>query len=499
MNFTDCLSRHARERPDAVAIVEGDQSVSYAAFDAAVSRAAAWFGVRGVAPGNVVAISLPSWSLHLVAAYGLMRMGAVIVGLGPAEPKETREPLARRLGVVAVVALDDSLALEGCALLRPDMGWLAGDAPIPAIPRFEGDDRPLLIWRSSGTTAASKGVVYTHRRALRAELRQATHYPTGNRDRYLSCLDLSLKFGLSACMHTILVGGTVVLVPLAITPTDFLEAIDRYRINRLALVPSLVEAVVPVLPADRCGCPGVLDLTVSGMATRHSLRQTLWQRMTPHVLIKYGTNEVGTIAIADRALQEQYPETVGRVADNIDVEIVDDEDRPVEPGEVGVVRVRGEWMPNEYVNNPEATAKAFRNGWFYPGDLAVMTDDRVLFLKGRVDDLMNCDGIKIMPSDIEDVLLAHPAVLEAAAFPLQSEAHQNIPAAVVVLREPVPITVLYEYCREKLGARGPSALFAAERLPKNAMGKVLKTALAAELTELMSRQANSGVGLSSSG
>jgi acyl-coenzyme A synthetase/AMP-(fatty) acid ligase len=134
-------------------------------------------------------------------------------------------------------------------------------------------------------------------------------------------------------------------------------------------------------------------------------------------------------------------------------------------------------MPGGYIGDEAASARAFRGGWYYPGDLGYLDEGGALYFRGRADDLMNYDGMKIYPADIEEVLLAHPAVAEAAAFPLPSDRHQDVPFAAVVLRSPVAAATLLDWCRERLGARAPIKLAQLASLPRTERGKVNKQAL----------------------
>jgi acyl-CoA synthetase (AMP-forming)/AMP-acid ligase II len=140
-------------------------------------------------------------------------------------------------------------------------------------------------------------------------------------------------------------------------------------------------------------------------------------------------------------------------------------------------------MPTAYVNASGPSDRTFRNGWIYMGDIGVLSAEGMLFLKGREDDMMNFDGVKIMPADIEEALLLHPAVLEAAAFPASSQRHQHIPMAAVTVRAMVTPQALLAHCQELLGLRAPVLISIEPALPRNAMGKVVKRDLAARLAE----------------
>jgi len=192
---------------------------------------------------------------------------------------------------------------------------------------------------------------------------------------------------------------------------------------------------------------------------------------------------------ADPDLVAQSPGTVGRPLPGVSLEVVDASDTPAPVGTIGVVRARAEGMPSAYFDDAGSTARHFRDGWFYPGDLGVLSPGGELKLLGRVDDVMISDGLKIAPMEIESVLMQHPAVREAAAFPLRSERSFQLPAAAVVLASNVRLVEVREFARARIGNRCPRIILAVSKMPRNPAGKILKRELA-KLAEIEIQRAN---------
>jgi acyl-CoA synthetase (AMP-forming)/AMP-acid ligase II len=222
------------------------------------------------------------------------------------------------------------------------------------------------------------------------------------------------------------------------------------------------------------------------MAAPEALRHEIRRRITPHLVICYATNETGYETSADATAQVAFPETVGYAVDDVEIQIVDDCGGPLPPGQAGLVRLRGSALPTAYIDDPVATAAAFRDGWYYPGDLGILSPAGALFLAGRADDMINYDGTKIYPAEIELALLQHRGVAEAAAFPIVVGGYRQVPVAAVVLREPATADALVAFCRERLGDRAPRIVYLFSSLPKTATGKVLKRELAQRLSQLLS-------------
>ncbi len=462
-------------------MIEDDKPIHFKTFDGLVWAAAAHMRRAGIAPGDVVGMTYPHSTLYLVTLYALARIGAVSLALSVFDSQVLRTAYAQRFGVQWVVAPDPvasldnipTVLMQGSDLRQPPAEGTEGL-------RFEGGDRPWFIRRTSGTTSEAKGVVFTHDADLREFQSRAAFY-AGADDRYLAVIDMNMSYGSLESVRTLHGGGAVVVAKAPVLARNMLDAIDRYAITRLAVTPNYFDVLMSALPQDGVRCPTLRDVTVAGMAIPESLRREIRRRLSPNLMVRYGSNETGPMTVADGAMQEKFPETVGAIQPDVELQIVDDHDQPLPRGELGRIRVRTPWTPTGYLNLPEEANRVFRNGWAYPGDVGVLSQEGMLFLKGRVDDMMNFDGIKIMPTDIEEALLRHPAVVEAAAFPARSQRHQNIPMAAVTVRSPVTPEELLDYTKDLLGLRAPVLISVEPVLPKNEMGKVVKRELAVRL------------------
>ena len=211
-----------------------------------------------------------------------------------------------------------------------------------------------------------------------------------------------------------------------------------------------------------------------------SLRQRFRARFDTLLHVHYGAREFGRISSTYPGGDSDTVESVGAPVPWIELEIVDGNGAALPSGEVGELRVRSECMTHEYHGDPVATARHFKQGWFYPGDLASLTSAGALCLHGRSDDMMNLNSIKIFPAEIERVLEEHPGVKAAAVFAKPSSAHGDIPLAAVELHESAMVNVdeLMARARERLGVRAPRKIFVVDALPRSTAGKILKRELA---------------------
>ena len=201
--------------------------------------------------------------------------------------------------------------------------------------------------------------------------------------------------------------------------------------------------------------------------------------MTPLLYVRYAATECGAIAMAGPG-EHDDDESVGTPLPGVDLTIVGEDDEPVPAGGTGHIRLRAPGMASGYLDGGEQTASRFRDGWFWPGDMGRFRDDGSLVVLGRQDDMMILNGLNIFPVEIERVLERHPAVSVAAALPIASRIHGNIPVAAVELKTGAKASAeeLQDYAREHLALRSPRRVIVMEKLPRNSQGKLLRLEIA---------------------
>jgi acyl-coenzyme A synthetase/AMP-(fatty) acid ligase len=483
MNLADIIGGHAAQRPDAPAVIERGQTWNYREFDAAVDAGVAWLRESGVAPGDVIGVSLPSGALHLAVMYALARAGAIYLTLALREPHAKRVALARRLGAKGVIGAGAQAQLDSLPLLEPGPEMLEARGT-PAGGASVGGNGPWRYFLTSGTTGAPRAVLFTHAmQAFWCEANQAA-VPTQHGDRYLAVLDLSFDAGLRHCLCIHWGGGAVMFEQVTSAPEEFLPMLDRIGVNYLGLTPVHLRSLLSVCREERAHLPAIRILRSGGMVHSDPLCRAVRRRLTPNFYVMYGTNDGGSpFSFATPDTQSRHPNSVGCACAGVELGIAGDNGEALAPGEAGLVRVRAAGIGHGYADDPAATAWNFRGGWYYPGDMGRMSADGALYLLGRADDMMNYDGIKIYPMEIENVLQEHPAVAEAAAFAVRSKIRQDLPHAAVVLRHPVGNAELREFCTQALGTRAPIGIAFFDRLPRTPAGKIDKRALAERIEQ----------------
>lgn len=483
MNIADAISAQARERPYGVAIVDSGRAFHYRTLDRAVWHAAAWLHREGVRAGDIVAISLSNSALHLVVILALTRIGAVQVGLQQGALPGAVEKQIRQFRYSCVVS-DTPLPGQPVRCLSPDPDWLRSnvDAAHDDSLRAVGDDAPWALAVSSGTTGQPKAAVLSHNMGFARFRSDFAIFPFGPGHRYLNLVGLTFNTGRARVVAGLSYGVTIVVPRNEIPETELLELIDRYGVSYLSGTPSHMHVLLPMMLEAGCRFPGLQALRIGAAAVQEKLREDIRARMTPNLYINYGANEVGALTIATPQMQTEFPGTVGRPVPGIELQVVDEGGAPMPADAAGLIRVRGPAVCREYLDAPPTSGtKGFIDGWFYPGDVGSMSVEGMVFLKGRADDLMNFEGVKVAPVEIEDVFLRHPDVAEAAAFAIPSERYQDVPAVAVIVRRPVAPEALIRFCEAYLGPMTPKLILYCQQFPRNAMGKIDRRALLEQL------------------
>ncbi|MCP3754433.1 fatty acyl-CoA synthetase [Streptomyces sp. TBY4] len=483
------LHDSARRVPDRIAVRYRERTWTYAELDAAVSTGAAVLrGRYGLAEGDRVAAFGHNSDAYLLAFLACARAGLTHV---PVNQNLTGEDLAHILensGSTLVLADPDLAGRVPAGFsvrpLRDAPGsFLAGLAEPGAFAVSGDPSRLAQLLYTSGTTALPKGAMMTHE-ALCHEYESA-----------IAALDLaegdlpvhSLPLYHSAQMHVFLlpylaVGArnTIVDAPVAEEIFDLVEAGEADSLFApptvwigLANHPDFADFAVRDLSALRKAYYGASIMPVPVL-------ERLRARLPGLGFYNcFGQSEIGPLATVLRPEEhEGRMESCGRPVHHVEARVVDEDGAEVPDGTAGEVVYRSPQLCLGYWNDAEATKKAFRDGWFRSGDLAVRDPEGYFTVVDRVKDVINSGGVLVASRQVEDVLYTHPGVAEAAVVGLPDERWIEAVTAVVVPRDGVTEAELLAYAREKLAHfKAPKRILFVDALPRNASGKILKRTL----------------------
>jgi len=494
----ELLAEAVERAPRQEALVCGERRLTYFEYASCVAGFARELQALG-ARGERVATLLPNSIEACVAAFAVLAAGAQHVPLNPlytareldlilrdAAPRvivldstlaNAVAPVARSAGVPHVVAVG-----AGARLLDEWRGarLALGDLPDP--------ESLALLQYTGGTTGRPKGVNLVHRAIAINVAQREGLLPTGEGERVLCMMPVSHAYGMAMGLFLAAwCAGTLVLLP-RYAPDDVLAAVERERVTIFPGSPTVFTGLLahPRFAATDWASVHTCYSGASALAEKTLAR---WREAVGAPVYEgYGQTEAGPVLSFNPAGGPVKPGSVGIAVPLTEIEIVDVETgtRVLAPGERGEIRARGPQIMQGYRNLPEETAQTLRGGWLYTGDIGELDADGYLFIRDRKKDMLIVGGYNVYPREVEEVLVSHPAVLEAAVVGVADDYRGELPVAYVVLR-PGAVAAeddLVAHCRANLARyKVPSRIRLLDALPKTSVAKTDKNALRRQAAE----------------
>ena len=507
MNLSGLLGHHARYRQDHLAVVFGDSRLTFGELEGRVHRTVNALKGLGLEPGDKVATVLGN-SLELLEVYcAAARAGFVVVPLSPL----LRGPALRTLlddsdtsAVVADGAFAETLSGIRASLPRiredrylftgsPKAHWggvyadLVTAAPSDQPPAATiSADTPFNIVYSSGTTGLPKGIVHTH--GIRAAY--CTLFASAWRMTPESVVLHAGSLVFNGSFLTLmpwLYLGCVFVLHKQFDASTYLRAVETHGVTHVMMVPSQIVALLDHADFDEKHQPSLQMIGSVGAPLHLEHKQELVRRFPNRLYELYGLTE-GFVTILDRDDAPRKTGSVGVPPAFFEMRILDEDGRDVPRGGVGEIAGRGPLMMPGYYKRPDLTAQAIVDGWLRTGDMGRVDDDGFLYLVDRKKDLIISGGANVYPRDIEEVIVRHPAVKEAAVFGVPDPKWGEAPIAAVVLREGALVEehVLRDWINQNVEARFQRVreVVRHDEFPRNAAGKTLKREMRDRFNEL---------------
>jgi acyl-CoA synthetase (AMP-forming)/AMP-acid ligase II len=499
MNIGGHLAKRAILNPRLEAFIDlaTGRRVTFAELDRRVDRVAATLRGLGLCPGDRLALLLPNGAEFVELFYGAARAGIVVVPLNWRLVADELAFIIGDAGAAVLVSAPDFRAVvedlrgrEGFVVQHwLEIGtepapWAAGyedlvaAAPMDPVAGIADGDDPLFIMYTSGTTGLPKGVVHTHATVQWAIFTAIATADIRFRDRYLISLPLFHVGALNPLVTSIYSGATVAIMQ-SFDPARIWETFRDEKITVTLAVPAMLVAMQRTYdPAVHT--PLELRWIMSGAAPVPPSLIEEYARLGFEIHQVYGLTESGgpgCLISPDEALARIG--STGKPFFHTDIRLVDDDGADVGVDEPGEVLLRGEHIMVGYWNRPEDTAATIVDGWLHTGDVAVRDVEGFIYIRDRIKDMIISGGENVYPAEIEDVLLTHPSILDAAVIGMPSARWGESPLAVVVSTDPaLDEKAILAHCEGKLARfKLPRRAVVTETIPRNPTGKILKRVL----------------------
>jgi long-chain acyl-CoA synthetase len=539
LTLVDSLSTLARDHADKTALLFKGSTMSYGQLDALSTAFSAALFSLGVRKGDRVALLLPNCPQFLIAQFGAWKIGAVVVGVNPTYTERELEQMLEALSAQTIVTLtpfyDRVKRVQGrvglqhiiatsikeylppvlralFTLLKENKEghrirlaggdhWMGGllrahaGKPRPSI--TVGPDDQAVILSSGGTTGTPKGVVGLHRHYLAAG-RQLYEWTKSAKNQWVDVIMLPLPLfhvyaNVGVQPLAFLGPNPISLVPNPRDIDDLLRTINSVKPAFFSGVPTLYTAILnhPRVRAGKIDLSSIKLCFCGSAALMAETKRQFEQKTGARILEGYSLTEGMMACCVNPVKGPNKIGSIGLPLPDVDVRIVDAEtgtsDLP--SGQVGEMIMHAPQYMSEYWNNPLETAEAIRAGddgrmWLHTGDLAYMDEDGYIFLVDRKKDMMKTSGFQVWPREIEEVISAHPAVLEVGVAGVPDAVKGEVAKAWIVLKGDAKAPTADEiraYCRERLAPyKVPAHVEFRATLPKTMVGKILRRVLVAE-------------------
>ena len=487
--------------PAATAIVDGDVTLTYAAWLKCALRAVSGLDAIGLGRGDHLVTVLQNRLEAATLHWACQIAGVAITPVNwRAKPEELDYVLddadARAVCFEPVSANAVANASHAGAIPRISVGNasggtlefddFAGGVPAQAVPRADSHDISVMLY-TSGTTGRPKGVPRTHAAERAAAVAHVAQNRYGYGERTLGVMPLYHTMGVRSLLSTALVSGGFICQPRFET-SGALDLIERHRVTNLYLVPTLYHDLLADPGFEAADVSSVRKLGFAGAPMTDGLLRRLAGAFRPELFVNhYGSSEIYTFTVCPDAPAK--PGSAGKAGINQRIRVVrigtENPDHTVPASEEGeiIASLESDESFTGYWRRPDADAKAIHGGWYFTGDVGCFDADGDLFVTGRVDDMMISGGENVMPVEIESVLSLHPGVAEVAVAGLPDERlGQRITAFVTRHAEvEVDANALDTYCRESALAdfKRPREYVFVRTIPKSPVGKILRRMLLA--------------------
>jgi long-chain acyl-CoA synthetase len=456
MNLASLLARAAVRHASRTALFVDDGTISYEELESRATEAAAGLQAQGVARGDRVALLFPNGADYVASLFGVWRLGAVAVPLNV---------------LLAPPEIEARIALSGAKLLLTETLHAPG---APELVECESGE-PAAILFTSGTSGAPKGAVLTHGSLAAAAASVAQALCLGPEDVVLGAAPFSHVLGLSTGIVATLSRGGAVAVERRFDAERTLARMVETGTTILLGVPTMCIALCEAA-RSASELPPIRIAHVGGAAVPVEVGRAFESTFGADLYEGYGLTEMSGIATTYVDGQPRKPGSVGKPLRATEVQIADADERGV-----GEVRFRGPSVVAGYWDDPEATAETISpDGWLATGDVGYLDDEGYLFLVDRKHELVIRGGYNVYPREVEEVLYAHPDVLEAAVVGVPHETLGEEVAALIVARPDAGLTVegVQRWAQERVAAyKYPRIVVFVDDLPKTPTGKILKRAI----------------------
>ncbi|WP_432358975.1 long-chain-fatty-acid--CoA ligase [Sporosarcina sp. UB5] len=489
LNLNELLTSSSTKFPNRKAVIVGDESITYKVLQNQVNQFSDMLVAKGIKKGDKVALVLGNCSEFVIAYFGVLRTGAVVVPINPiytdsevyyilensqATMVITHQSLEERFS-----ALNVKLRNLTSILYTENFESLLQETYPSHAPAAVNEQDLAVILYTSGTTGKPKGAMLTHRNMVSNAHSISELTATTEEDIMVTVLPIFHVFCMTVCMNVPLSAGAAMLIIPKFAPKEILDAVETEKATLFAGVPTMYSYLLQ-LPRESAYKFATIRLCLSGGASLPvEVLQNFEEKFNVKICEGFGLSETAPVTAFNPVDGVRKSGSVGVDIPGVTNKVVNPEGQEVPRGEVGELIVKGPNVMMGYLGMPEETAAALKDGWFYTGDLAKMDEEGYVFIIDRMKDMILSGGYNVYPREVEEVLYEHPEIVEAAVIGVpHTEFGESVKAFVVSSSPALTAESVIEHCQIKLAKyKVPREVEFLQELPKNTTGKILRRSL----------------------
>jgi len=453
---------------------------------------------NGVLPGSRVLLMLPNYPEYIIAYYAALMTGAIVVPVNTMlrereihylmEDSEACAIITQESSSQDVVNAASSLVTMRTLIVcsqqdRPPMTRLnqliEGSQAVDTIAEVSPNDTAVIMY-TAGMTGHPKGAELTHNSLLKNSSLGIDIMRVRAKDHILGVLPFHHAYGQTAIMNLSIAAGATIFMYSDFDPLRIMDGVQKHQISIFMATPSMYRIILMETEGRSYDFSSVRYCVSGGSALKSELLEAFEKRFNTVIFEGYGLSETTAIAAFNHLNRERRPGSIGTPVEGVHIRLVDDLDEDVDPGEVGEIAIKSEFMMKGYLHKPEATKAVLKDGWFHTGDLARQDENGYLYIIDRKTDMIVKGGFNVYPLEIEELLMSHPEIAEAAVIGIPDDIQGEEIKACIVLKPGCQISAnqLSDYCRQRLARyKCPRYIQFYQQLPRNPLGRVWKQKL----------------------
>lgn len=458
-----------------VALIYKGQMISYSELRDNVNALRNYLYLNGVRQGDRVGLFYKNSPEFIYSYFAVISLGAVIVPFNIMLTPRELEYMVNDASINLIVTMQ-KLDIDTKQVVIPEVSDIfSTNAEVPHIDIDENDESTIIY--TSGTTGLPKGAVLTHKNLVANTNSVYEEISINNADNFLTVLPCFHSFAWTVTVAAPLSRGATLTIMEMFNPGEALRNIAEYKVTVVAGVPAMFNFYY--MAGTKQMFESVRIFICGGASLTTKLFNGFKEKFGLTIMEGYGLSEASPV-VTFNPLEKSKPGSIGTPLNGVEVKIVNANGDETAVNEVGELLVRGENVMKGYLNMPEVTEKTIVNGWLHTGDLAYKDEDDYIFIADRLKDMIIVSGLNVYSKEVEDQIAMHPDVAEVAVVGLSDEKRGEVVCAYIVLKEGKILDKksVQAFLRENLASyKIPKNIYFVDKLPKNALGKVLKQEL----------------------